>query len=415
MLLCFFLAAQNFELITVFCTFALSQLLSFIFANANDLVRLTAGEVDTVKQQQQQKDTATDNGMTVQNKVGVAMLSLAALQLYLNLGAFVELLLASLDLTGIVSPLSLGSSSTHTPEYGALTTICGWLVYDLWNFQRDRVWRIVEHTTALSLVLTALTNKPPGLDLTLSGTSDCIGLWMGYKTILLLWMLTFGHMGSSESGVRSSSSCDEDECDESAGPMTKDADDDSRTSEHTASTSTSASLSKEEKADDVDVDVPVDRFATLLPQAQPKPSPEEAELWQIHGKFYSLEKFVRNHPGGSHSILLGKGRDSTALFESYHTFTMKHAAAVLSKYEVERPVDATCPLDDLKDSKNEVVRDKFYEVMKERVEKRLIEVGIDPVKDRCATLSRLAYYSVIAVSVLYTLPKHCEVSCSLEK
>lgn len=47
-------------------------------------------------------------------------------------------------------------------------------------------------------------------------------------------------------------------------------------------------------------------------------------LWMIHGVPYDLQEFVDRHPGGRESILLGRGRDCTALFESYHAFSHQH-------------------------------------------------------------------------------------------
>jgi cytochrome b involved in lipid metabolism len=44
-------------------------------------------------------------------------------------------------------------------------------------------------------------------------------------------------------------------------------------------------------------------------------------LWMIHGVSYDLQEFLERHPGGRESILLGRGRDCTALFESYHAFS----------------------------------------------------------------------------------------------
>lgn len=55
--------------------------------------------------------------------------------------------------------------------------------------------------------------------------------------------------------------------------------------------------------------------------------PKEAKdpmSWLIHGQHYDLSDFVDRHPGGKESILLGRGRDCTALFESYHAFTTQH-------------------------------------------------------------------------------------------
>ena len=51
---------------------------------------------------------------------------------------------------------------------------------------------------------------------------------------------------------------------------------------------------------------------------------DKSELWNIYGTFYNLEEFVTRHPGGVNAIELGKGRDCTALFESYHPFTNLH-------------------------------------------------------------------------------------------
>ena len=57
--------------------------------------------------------------------------------------------------------------------------------------------------------------------------------------------------------------------------------------------------------------------------------------WEIHGNKYDLSKFVEKHPGGSRAILSGKGRDCTALFESYHPWNYEKACSILSKYGPE--------------------------------------------------------------------------------
>lgn len=57
--------------------------------------------------------------------------------------------------------------------------------------------------------------------------------------------------------------------------------------------------------------------------------------WTIRGKEYDLDKFVNEHPGGDHTILMGKGRDCTELFESTHRFSNRAKIdAILSKYYV---------------------------------------------------------------------------------
>ena len=48
------------------------------------------------------------------------------------------------------------------------------------------------------------------------------------------------------------------------------------------------------------------------------------DMWKVHGVDYDLTDFVNLHPGGKEAVLLARGRDCTALFESYHPFTNKH-------------------------------------------------------------------------------------------
>jgi cytochrome b involved in lipid metabolism len=62
-------------------------------------------------------------------------------------------------------------------------------------------------------------------------------------------------------------------------------------------------------------------MARLQPEHNDK---KEDKYWWIHGNGYDLDEFVERHPGGRESILLGKGRDCTALVESYHPFTSHH-------------------------------------------------------------------------------------------
>jgi fatty acid desaturase len=50
----------------------------------------------------------------------------------------------------------------------------------------------------------------------------------------------------------------------------------------------------------------------------------DRNLWYIHGNAYDLAEFVPRHPGGQLAILSGRGRDCTALFESYHPWNDKH-------------------------------------------------------------------------------------------
>ena len=63
---------------------------------------------------------------------------------------------------------------------------------------------------------------------------------------------------------------------------------------------------------------------TQLSDVAMEKSNSSQDLWWIHGNGYDLKDFVDRHPGGVEAILLGKGRDCTALVESYHPFSTRH-------------------------------------------------------------------------------------------
>lgn len=68
--------------------------------------------------------------------------------------------------------------------------------------------------------------------------------------------------------------------------------------------------------------------------------------WFINNKAYDFSKF--EHPGGPIALALGKGRDATELFYSYHPLTSK-AEQMLAKYQVKPEVnfkDGALPLFD---------------------------------------------------------------------
>jgi fatty acid desaturase len=54
------------------------------------------------------------------------------------------------------------------------------------------------------------------------------------------------------------------------------------------------------------------------------------DKWIINGNEYDLEDYLKYHPGGDISILLGKGRDCSQLIRSYHP-NLKKVCAVLNK------------------------------------------------------------------------------------
>lgn len=79
----------------------------------------------------------------------------------------------------------------------------------------------------------------------------------------------------------------------------------------------------------------------MMKSGVPKPS-EKPDLFTIHNKRYSIPAdFIARHPGGVDAILLGRGRNCTELFESYHSLS-DAPQAMLQKYYVEdaKPGDA---------------------------------------------------------------------------
>lgn len=123
--------------------------------------------------------------------------------------------------------------------------------------------------------------------------------------------------------------------------------------------------------------------------------------WIIHGQSYDLTLFLDRHPGGKEALMLGQGRDCTALFESYHPFTYAHKQ-ILQKYQVTIP------------GKQLTVRprqrhDAFYALLCQRVKQQLLEHDIDPTTDRAATPGRGLYYGIILVALVATGRAHIKV------
>jgi cytochrome b involved in lipid metabolism len=139
--------------------------------------------------------------------------------------------------------------------------------------------------------------------------------------------------------------------------------------------------------------------------------------WWIYGRAYDLTDFVERHPGGVEAILLGRGRDCTALVESYHAFAAPQVWKVLDKYRAsddanenakrqypskERPTDQAEHSGGLKP-------DIFYDTLKERVTATLQSKGIDPIQNRGASIGRIAYYCLIFALWICTGYMHLSV------
>jgi len=99
--------------------------------------------------------------------------------------------------------------------------------------------------------------------------------------------------------------------------------------------------------------------------SQPKKAPDASaaelppeELWQVHGAYYDLTSFAKDHPGGVEQIIAQKGKDCTTLFETVHLFD-EQPRKVLRKYYVR----------DVPDYEPTLVwsGDDFYPTLKRRV------------------------------------------------
>jgi len=127
-------------------------------------------------------------------------------------------------------------------------------------------------------------------------------------------------------------------------------------------------------------------------------------LWEIDGIYYDLMEFVNQHPGGKEALLLGQGRDCTALVESYHPFSKSKVRQVLGKYR------HTSPLEQPKHQTPQEQADFFYDLLCQRVAKVLKEKRIDPISGRGATCGRLFYYSLIGTGVFVSAYYHAKGS-----
>ena len=154
--------------------------------------------------------------------------------------------------------------------------------------------------------------------------------------------------------------------------------------------------------DATSTDIPGHHTTTMVDSKVDSKNDRNKNLWWIHGNGYDLEEFVQRHPGGREAILLGKGRDCTALVESYHAFSSGHHK-ILEKFLVEER------------NKKAPHQDYFYSLLKERVMVELKAHGLDPQADRGACWKRALYYALVFLAWLTTGYLHAaKVSlCSL--
>jgi hypothetical protein len=120
--------------------------------------------------------------------------------------------------------------------------------------------------------------------------------------------------------------------------------------------------------------------------------------WVVHGKKFDLREFVAKHPGGSHAIGFGRGRDCTWLVESYHPYSDK-VWQVLRKYEVkekdEQEIEAEWP-----------PKDPFYEDLKKVVREEFPNGGKD-AKGTWRVKSLQLFGTIACAALLYRMYTEC--------
>jgi fatty acid desaturase len=120
---------------------------------------------------------------------------------------------------------------------------------------------------------------------------------------------------------------------------------------------------------------------------------ELRKLWVLHGQVYDFTDFVKYHPAGSKAILLGRGRDCTVLFESYHTILPSDA--LLEKYRVSAP---NAKLETSRSAKLfSFADDGFYRTLKQRTREYFKENNLHTK----ATPIEIVYFVATILSIYY--------------
>lgn len=103
----------------------------------------------------------------------------------------------------------------------------------------------------------------------------------------------------------------------------------------------------------------------------------ETAVWTIHGRRYDLTAFAAHHPGGAWALELGRNRDCTGLFESYHVFAdPAKLKRILAKYELrDGKQQVTIQQEPWENSTGLVFGDEFHEDVKKMAREYFAETG----------------------------------------
>jgi len=380
LILCATLVTKYNDLIAVFFSFVGS------FLAAELLSRCGASDA--------KKGSYDRNG---EGKVGSCHKSVAVKDLVGLLACSASLsALGGFNVFGPFSHLPRGFCTDRGEEFAALAIVTGYLAFDLWyaplcrpppSHKSFQVWENALTLSAFAAILARFGRGGGGEggyeadatnDDASGGVADDSGMaqfrshlaaWVGYKCVRLVLALS-----------RSSA----------------------------ASPSVAESEDSAEKHKGKIVPRALSDVAASKVMAKVMPPPEL--VWTVHGRRYDLADFVHRHPGGAQALLLGRGRDCTALFESYHPFTTRHRE-VLDKYLL-KGMEGT-PKEGGKISGGAVKsedNDPFYEVLKARASAALRSRGLDPNLDRASTPLRIFYYVLLFSSLVLTFRLHLRAS-----
>jgi|694.fasta_scaffold139924_1 fatty acid desaturase len=137
---------------------------------------------------------------------------------------------------------------------------------------------------------------------------------------------------------------------------------------------------------------------------------QKDELWLINGKYYDLTTFIHRHPGGNHSILLGKGIDCSILFEQYHILNDNHKK-ILKLFEVyyynEKDIQDNNDSNEIEDGEN------FYEDIRKMVQEYVLKNGKNSHKMKSSMLYLLLFVFVSTIFSWYLWFKEYWISLIL--
>lgn len=186
--------------------------------------------------------------------------------------------------------------------YLAFSILTGYLIFDLWYTYlaptRDHLWQIFENAATLTLLVVLLAMY----DENVSKFSSWMALWLVQRSVRHVIAIASLSSNSNHNGC------------------------DGATSNLSLSILSALNGQQQQHEPLLNAEKRADR-----------PSHEDTaqNLWVIHGQHYDLQMFVDRHPGGQEAILLGRGRDCTALVESYHPFCH------VQVWYVQRSIDGT--------------------------------------------------------------------------